>query len=180
MLQRRRWRFASLSAEDRKLLQAHGRGELLAGPAPSRIMAVTAVIVMLSAAAVIFAVGTKPSLGMKVGDCFTLDKQTSIEQIAAIPCAFPHGTEVYAIVTDPAPDGAPYPGVDVVRAAAQPACEAAYEPFVGAPYTTTSKYWIGILSPEEPYWVIGIRTNWCAVYDRKGRQTTGSAKGSGG
>ena len=180
MLQRRRWRFASLSAEDRKLLQAHGRGELLAGPASSRIMAVTAVIVLLSAAAVVFAVGTKPSLGMKVGDCFTLDRQTSIEQVSAIPCALPHGTEIYAVIMDPAPVDAPFPGIDAVRAAAKPGCEAAYERFIGAPYTTASRYWMNILSPEEPYWVIGIRTNWCAVYDRRGQQTSGSAKGSGG
>lgn len=57
---------------------------------------------------------------------------------------------------------------------------AEYERFIGAPYTTTSRFWMTILSPEEPYWVIGIRTNWCAVYDRKHEQTSGSAKGSGG
>lgn len=180
LLHRRRRRFASLSAEDRRLIEAHGGGGLLAGPAPSRLMAVGGVIVLLSVAAVLFAVGTKPSLGIKVGDCFTLDRQTSIEQISAIPCALPHGTEVYAVVVDPAPSVAPYPGIDAVRAAANPGCEAAYERFVGAPYTTSSRYWINVLSPEEPYWAIGIRTNWCAVHDRKGRQTTGSAKGSGG
>lgn len=180
MLQRRRRRFAALSAEDRKLLEAHGRGELLAGPASGRIVAVTGVILLLSAAAVLFAFGTKPSLGMKVGDCFTLDKQTSIEQVAAIPCSLPHGTEIYAVVMDPAPNDAPYPGIEAVQAAAKPQCVAAYERFIGAPYTTASRYWMNILSPEEPYWVIGIRTNWCAVHDRNGHQTSGSAKGSGG
>jgi hypothetical protein len=179
MLQRRRRRFAGLSADDRRVLEAHGRGALLAGQSSGRLLAVAFVILLLSAAAVVFAVGTKPSLGMKVGDCFTLDKQTSIEQVSAIPCALPHGTEIYAVIVDPAPVDAPFPGIDAVRAAAKPGCEAAYERFIGAPYTTASRYWMNILSPEEPYWVIGIRTNWCAVYDRNGHQTTGSAKGSG-
>ena len=180
MLQRRRRRFAALSPEDRKLLEAHGRGELFGGPASGRIIAVTGVILMLSAAGVLFAFGTKPSLGMKVGDCFTLDKQTSIEQVAAIPCALPHGTEIYAMVVDPAPLDSPYPGIEAVQAAAKPQCVAEYERFIGAPYTTASRYWMNILSPEEPYWAIGIRTNWCAVYDRKDRQSTGSARGTGG
>lgn len=179
VLGRQRRRFSSLSADDRRLVESYGGG-LVAGPAPGRLMAVAVVIVLLSSAAVLFAIGTKPSLAMKVGDCFTLDRDTSIEQVSAIPCDLPHGVEVYAVVEDPAPPGAPYPGVDAVRAAAKDGCEAAYEPFVGAPYTGSSRLWINILAPEEPYWVTGVRTNWCALQDPNGRQTSGSARGSGG
>jgi hypothetical protein len=179
VLQRRRRRFASLSPEDRRLIEVHGGGGLLAGPVSNRLVAIAGVILLLSAAAVLFAVGTKPSLGFKAGDCFTLDRNTSIERVSVIPCALPHGTEIYAVIVDPTPLDAPYPGIEAVRAAANPGCEAAYERFVGAPYTTSSRYWINILSPEEPYWAIGIRTNWCAVHDRRGRQTTGSARGTG-
>jgi hypothetical protein len=111
--------------------------------------------------------------------CFTLDRHSSIQQVSAIPCALPHGTEVYAVVENPAPLDAPYPGVEAVRAYANPTCEAAYEAFVGVPYRPSSRLWISILSPEEPYWVIGVRTAWCSLQARDGEQTTGSARGSG-
>ena len=179
VLQRRRRRFASLSAEDRRLIEAHSGSELLTGPLSNRLVAMTGVIVLLSAAGVLFAVGTKPSLGFKVGDCFTLDGRTSIEQVSTIPCALPHGTEIYAVIIDPAPSDAPYPGIEAVRAAANPGCEVAFERFVGAPYTTASRYWISILSPQEPYWAIGVRSNWCTIQDRRGDQMTGSAAGTG-
>ena len=180
LLHRRRRRFASLSPEDRRLLEANGVGGLMVGPGSGRLLAVGVVMVLLSAGTVMFAVGTKASLSMKVGDCFTLERNTSIEKVSAIPCELPHGSEIYAVVVDPAPAGAPYPGIDAVRAVAKPQCEAAYERFIGAPYTTSSRFWISILSPEEPYWVIDVRTNWCSVRSTDGRQTTGSAKGSGG
>jgi hypothetical protein len=179
LLHRRRRRFASLTAEDRRLMERQGAWALLSGPGSGRLLAVALVILLLSGAAVVFAVGTKPSLGMKVGDCFTLDRHTSIQQVSAIPCALPHGTEVYAVVENPAPLDAPYPGVDAVRAYANPTCEAAYEAFVGVPYSPSSRLWISILSPEEPYWVIGVRTTWCSLQARDGGQTTGSALGSG-
>jgi hypothetical protein len=175
----RRRRFAMLSVEDRRLLETHGGGLLLGGGSTSsRLAAVGSVILVLSGAAALFAVGTKPSLQMSVGDCLTLDRQTSIQSVSAIPCALPRGEEIYAIVTDPAPPGAPYPGIEAVRAAAKPGCEAAYKVFIGEPYTTSSTLWISILSPEEPYWVLDIRQNWCAVSDPSGQQMTGSARGS--
>jgi Septum formation len=180
LLFRQRRRFASLSEDDRRLLEVHSRTGLLIGPASGRLVLVGMVIVLLSGAAVMFAMGTKPSLGMKVGDCFTLDSRTSIEQISAIPCDLPHGTEIYATVEDPAPSDAPYPGVETVRAGAEAGCEVAYQQFFGVPYSRSARLHIFILSPEAPYWDIGVRTNWCSLQDPKGRQTSGSAKGSGG
>jgi len=179
LLGRRRRRFAALSVDDRRLLETHGTAGLFEGQAVGRFLVVGAVMILLSGAAVVFAVGNKPSLDMKVGDCFTLDRQSSIEQISAIPCELPHVHEVYAIVEDPAPAGAPYPGVDAVRAAATPACRAAFTAFIGAPYVETSRWWIAVLTPEDPYWRIGIRSNWCSVVARNGHQTAGSARGSG-
>jgi hypothetical protein len=179
LLHRQRRVFASLSADDRRLLQRQGAWALLSGPGSGRLLAVALVILLLSGAAVVFAVGTKPSLGMKVGDCFTLDRHSSIEKISAIPCELPHGSEIYAVVENPAPSDAPYPGVEAVRAYANPTCEAAYESFVGVPYDASSKLWISILTPEEPYWVIGVRMSWCSLQARDGEQTAGSARGSG-
>jgi hypothetical protein len=180
LLQRRRRRFASLSEEDRKLLEAHGAGGMLASPGSGRLLLVGAVIVVLSGAVVVFALGTKASLQMQVGDCFTLDRETSIEQVSTISCDLPHSTEIYAVVVDPAPFDAPFPGIDAVRAGAKAGCDAAYVTFIGAPYTRKSTFWINVLSPEEPYWAVGIRTNFCTVHERRNEQTSGSARGSGG
>lgn len=180
LLRNRRRRFASLSPEDRALVEAHGAvGGLLAMPAPGRLLTVGAVIVALSAAGVAFAVGTKPSLLMQVGDCFSLDTLKSIQQVSAIPCDLPHDTEIFAVVDDPSLPGATYPGIDAVAAAANPACELAYQAFVGEPYGRSAHYSIMILSPEYPYWVNGVRTNWCTVREPSGHQTTGSAKDKG-
>jgi hypothetical protein len=180
LLYRQRRRFASLSAEDRKLLEVHSQTGLMIGPASGRLVLVAMVIVLLSGAAVLFAVGSKATVALKVGDCFTLDGRTSIEQIATIPCDLPHGTEVFGTVEDPTAIGQPYPGVEVVRAGAEPGCEAAYQQFVGAAYDRSKRLHIFILSPEASYWDIGIRTNWCSLQDPTGRQSSGSAKGSGG
>lgn len=179
LLGRRRRRFASLSADDRRLLETHGSAGLFEGQAVGRLLVVGAAVIVLSCAAVVFAVGNKPSLAMNIGDCFTLNRHTSIEQVPAIPCELPHVHEVYAIVEDPAPAGQPYPGIDAVRSAANPGCQAAFAQFIGAPYVETSRWRIAILTPEDPYWRIGIRTNWCSVVARDGHQTAGSARGSG-
>ncbi len=180
LLRGRRRRFASLSEEDRRLLEMHGAGGMLAGPGSGRLLLVGAVVVVLAGAVVVFALGTKASLQMQVGDCFTLDRQTSIEQVSTISCDLPHGTEIYATVVDPAPPGAAFPGIDAVRAGAKADCDAAYTTFIGAPYTRASRFWIAVISPEQPYWDVGIRTNWCTVHERRYEQTSGSARGSGG
>lgn len=179
LLLRRRQRFAALSAEDRRLLETQGSAGLFEGLTQGRLLFVGAAVVLLSGATVLFAVGMKPSLNLKVGDCFSLDGRPMVEEVSAIPCDLPHGSEVFATVDDPAPPGAPYPGVDVVRAAATSGCQAAYKRFVGVPYVRSSKWWINILSPAESYWVIGIRVNWCTLATVRGEQTMGSARGSG-
>jgi hypothetical protein len=179
LLVRRRRRFASLSAEDRRLLETQGSAGLFEGLTPGRMLFVGALIVLLSGATVMFAVGMKPSLSLKIGDCFSLDGRPMVEEVSAIPCDLPHGIEVFATVDDSAPAGAPYPGMDAVRAAATPGCQAAYERFVGVPYVRSSKWWINILSPAESYWVIGIRVNWCTLATVHGEQTMGSGRGSG-
>jgi hypothetical protein len=179
LLRRRRLRFAALSADDRRLLETQGSGGLFEGQTPGRLLFVGAVIILLSSAAVVFAVGTKPSLSMNVGDCFTLDRRHTIEQVSAIPCELPHGTEIYAIVVDPAGPEASYPGLDAVGTAAMPGCLTAFERFIGAPYAPTSKWFLEVLTPEDPYWRIGVRSNYCTVLARSGRQTTGSARGTG-
>jgi hypothetical protein len=179
LVQRRRRRFAALSADDRRLLRSQGSGGFFEGQAIGRLLIVGAIVMLLSGAAVVFAVGTKASLDMKVGDCFTLDRKTSVQQLSAIPCELPHIDEVIAIVEYPAPSGAPFPGTEALRAAALPFCKAAYATYVGTPYVASSKWWVAAMTPEEPYWAIGIRANWCTVVATSGLQVSGSARGSG-
>jgi hypothetical protein len=179
VLTRRRRQFATLSDDDRRLLRSQGSAGFFEGQAAGRLVIVGVIVIALSGAVVVFAIGTKPSLEIKVGDCMTVDRAVSVQQVSAIPCVLPHVFEVFAVVDNPNPIGAPYPGVEAVRAAAMPGCEAAYAAYVGAPYTRPSKWWISTLTPEEPYWAIGIRANWCTVADVGGGQTIGSARGTG-
>jgi hypothetical protein len=175
---RRRRRFASLSRTDRTVLQAAARGWLRDEPIAPAIVGSLVVIGVLSAAAVLFAVGTKPTLSLAVGDCFTLTQRASIQQISAIPCELAHATEVYAVFTYPEASNAPYPGVDAVRSEPMPFCAAAYETYVGVPYTDRQFYWVSDMAPEQAYWDIGVRTAWCTLGARAGSQTTGTARGA--
>jgi hypothetical protein len=177
-LGRRRRRFASLSADDRRILEVQGSGGLFAGLAAGRFLAVGAVMILLSGAAVVFAVGQKASLQMRVGDCFTLDRRSSIEQIAAIPCELPHGTEVIGIFTYPEPAGAGYPGVEAARGEAMPFCTTAYQAYVGIAYPGSNVYWLSAMVPEQSYWDVNVRSAWCTVVDMQLRQTSGSARGT--
>ena len=175
---RRRRRFASLSRTDRTVLEAAARGWLRDEPIAPAIVGSLVIIGVLSAAAVLFAVGTKPTLSLAVGDCFTLTQRASIQQISAIPCDLAHGTEVFAVFAYPEPSTAPYPGVDAIRAEPMPFCTAAYEAYVGVPYVGRRFYWVSSMGPEQPYWDIGIRTAFCTVVPRDGGQSTGSARGT--
>jgi Septum formation len=173
----RRRRFSSLSPADRRLLAA-STGSLLRDPTAYALVISLGVIVLLGAAAILFATGTKPSLEMKVGDCIDLPGTTSIQQISSVPCELPHDREIYAVSTNPAAPGAPYPGEPAVQAAAFPDCEAAYAVFVGEPYSPRSRYSIRLLYPQQPYWDIGIRTTFCTIADPHRGQLTGSGRGA--
>jgi hypothetical protein len=177
-LWRIRRRFAGLSRADRSILEAAGGGWLRNSSIAPAMFGAIAIIVVLAAAAVLFAVGTKPSLTLAVGDCFTLTQRASIQQVSAIPCDLAHGTEVFAVFTYPEPSNAPYPGVDAIRAEPMPFCTAAYEAYVGVPYRDHRFYWVSSMGPEQPYWDIGIRTAFCTVVPRAGGQSSGSAKGT--
>ena len=85
--------------------RAQGRGQYLL-----HILVLTVVIGGLSIVTILFAVGQKASLQVAVGDCFSLDRMGSIEQISTIPCVLPHDVEVYAVLTEPSPPGRPIPG----------------------------------------------------------------------
>ena len=137
------------------------------------------VLLALAAAAILFAIGAKSTLRLQVGDCFSPEQQTSVEEVATVPCALPHGLEIFAIASDPAPSGAPFPGLEAIRAVARSTCERAYPAYVGEPYDRSSRFAIDVLSPEQPYWDIGMHFSYCALMEPGGGQTSGSGRAGG-
>ncbi len=178
-LRSRRRRLESLTPAERRVVEAQAGAGSIDSQARTRLALIGGLIVVLSSVVILFAVTTKSSLNLQVGDCVTVEPNVTFQTVAAIPCALPHGNEIYAVIEIPAPSGAPWPGDTSLRAAAEPGCEAAYATFIGAPYIRSSRWWISIFVPEDPYWAIGVRSTWCTVANVKGAQTSGSARGTG-
>ncbi len=130
----------------------------------------------LSIVTILFAIGQKASLQMAVGDCFSTNRQVSIEQIAAIPCQLPHDYEVFAVLTEPSPPGATYPGIDVLHKQLRTRCEQLYEGYVGVPFSRKAPTDINTFVPEESYWRLNIRSEFCALSDWHARQLVGSRR----
>jgi tetratricopeptide (TPR) repeat protein len=130
----------------------------------------------LSIATILFAIGQKASLQMAVGDCFSTERQAMIEQIAAIPCQLPHDYEVFAVLAEPSPPGAPYPGLDVLHKQLRVQCEQLYEGYVGVPFSRKAPTDVNTFVPAESYWRLNIRTEFCGLKDWHGRQLVGSRR----
>ena len=130
----------------------------------------------LSLATMLFAVGQKSSLQVAVGDCFSLDRLVSIEEVATIPCQLPHDIEVYAVFEDPSPPGAPYPGIDVIHRRVRVQCEQLYKGYVGVPWSKKAPTRIDTFVPEESYWRLNIRTEFCGLRHLRDQQLVGSRR----
>jgi hypothetical protein len=141
------------------------------------ILVLTVIIGGLSIVTILFAIGQKASLQVAVGDCFSLDRMVSIEQISTIPCVLPHDVEVYAVLTEPSPPGTPYPGSPIVHQRLRAECEQLYEGYVGVPFSMSAPTAINTFAPEESYWRLNIRTEFCALRDWRERQLVGSRRG---
>jgi tetratricopeptide (TPR) repeat protein len=130
----------------------------------------------LSLVTILYAIGQKASLQVAVGDCFSVDRMVSIEQIATIPCELPHDLEVYAVLYEPSPPGATYPGIDVLHKQLRVQCEQLYEGYVGVPFSRKAPTAINTFAPEESYWRLNVRTQFCALRDWRERQLVGSRR----
>jgi hypothetical protein len=135
------------------------------------------VIVGLSIMTVLYAVGQKASLQVAVGDCFSLDRRVSIEQISTIPCQLPHDFEVFAVLAEPSPPDAPYPGSPTLHKQLRTQCEQLYEGYVGVPFSRSAPTNIDTFAPEESYWILNIRTEFCALQHWRAKQLVGSYRG---
>lgn len=119
--------------------------------------------------------GTRPAAELAVGDCF--DKPTgTFDRVTLIDCAKPHQVEIYAVFQNPAPAGAPYPGMDAQGRLGYPLCFDAFERFTGLQYSRTGVLLVAAYMPEEPFWDRGIRTINCSLYRFDLGHLTGSAR----
>ena len=97
---------------------------------------------------------------LSVGDCLNDATETGdVSTVPVVDCDTPHDSEIYASVMM---DDAEYPGEEATIAAADEACRAEFERFVGIP-ATDSIYSYGTLYPTESSWDGGDREILCRV-----------------
>jgi hypothetical protein len=153
--------------------RSEGRGEYAL-----HVLVLAAVIGGLSIITILFAVGQKGTTHMAVGDCFSVDRMVSIEQVSTIPCQLPHDFEVFAVLVEPSPPGAPYPGIDTLHKRLRTLCEHLYVGYVGVPFSRDAPTDINTFAPEESYWRLNVRSEFCALSDWHARQLVGSRRGA--
>ena len=114
---------------------------------------------------------------LEVGQCF--DDPDSFEAVAdvdIVSCDQAHDNEVYAI--EQISGGGNWPGQDLVADAADEACLAAFEAYVGIDYLSSS-FEIGWLAPTSDSWADGDREVVCFLFDPTLEPITGSVEDSG-
>jgi hypothetical protein len=108
------------------------------------------------------------------GHCFNEPETEEVLNVEIVDCSEPHDLEVYETAELPEQtfDAA------AVDTAGFEICLAAFDGFVGTPYTE-SDLDIYYLIPSEASWADGDREVVCAVYDLNGDPLTGTAEGIG-
>ena len=92
-------------------------------------------------------------------------------------CDMSHGHEVAAAFVLADPLGAPYPGTGALRDRQGPACEAAFESYVGRPSAGSALELI-VVVPDAAAWDKGRRSGACLVGNVDGTFLSGRAGGS--
>ncbi len=109
------------------------------------------------------------------GDC--LEKPgDAFETAQRVDCAKPHDLEVFALVDDPAPKGAKYPGRDLMDREANVACPPQFQSYVGVPFDE-SQLGVTFFVPVKATWEANSRRLLCTVSAKTGK-LTGSVKGT--
>ena len=177
-IQRRR--VARMTASERLELAVEARRRRRQDLADNLFHALVVAVVIggLSAVTLLYAVGHRLTINVAVGDCFSSDRMYMVDAIATIPCQVPHDFEVFAVMADPTPPGAPYPGIDTIHARVRPECERLYQGYVGVPFGKDAPTAINTFAPEESYWRLDIRTTFCTLRDWNERQLVGSYRAS--
>jgi hypothetical protein len=105
---------------------------------------------------------------LAVGDCFDADgfaPGTTIGRagIHLVDCAEPHQHQVYAVVRDPEPLDAPFPGDRRLTGFADDACLDAFPTAFGVDYKE-SDLDFATVTPDEAAWDSGERALVCVVH----------------
>jgi hypothetical protein len=121
-----------------------------------------------------------------VGDCTALVGEADMEEgeyfevdsMDAVPCDEPHVHEAFAVLESPEPDGASFPGSDVLFDRALVDCLEPFEAYVGVEYEASALYYEALI-PTEGSWDLGDRESICYLRNEDSTTITGSAKGTG-
>jgi hypothetical protein len=125
------------------------------------------------------------STDLAIGDCFdapstantTASSGVEIEDVQHHPCSEPHVYETFAVFRHPAPDGDPYPGVDVLFDYAETNCLPPFATYVGIDYQD-SVLAVSYIVPKDVGWNGGQRTISCFAGNPDDSPITGSLKGA--
>lgn len=147
-----------------------------------RTALMVAVVVLLAGAVAVAAVKANRRSSARVkytelrpGDCLQKPDDTFV-RAERVACAKDHDLEVFALVDDPAPQGARYPGREILEREANVACPPQFQFYVGVPFDQSSllgQFYV----PTKANWESGNRRLLCTVSARTGK-LKGSVKGS--
>jgi hypothetical protein len=105
--------------------------------------------------------GTVGAAELRVGDCFNAGDETEITEVNGIPCDEPHAYEVFAVADE---DRDTFPTDADLDAIFTSMCVPAFEPYVGAPYSTSEIY-ATMMSPTQSSWDDGDREFTCFLFE---------------
>jgi hypothetical protein len=106
---------------------------------------------------------------LRPGDCLEKPGERFV-RAKRVDCAEPHDLEVFALVTDPAPRGARYPGPEILEREATVACLPQFQTYVGIPFEQSELQFTGYV-PTERNWEEHNRLLVCTLAARTGRLT---------
>ena len=125
---------------------------------------------------------TKNVEDLAVGDCLLMPDEGTFFSVESTDCGSDHQLEVFALVTLPDDEEAPYPGDELLWVSTFEECLLHFERYVGIGYEQ-SKWEIDPFLPTPEGWADDDRGATCtlALYgsSSQARTTTGSARGSG-
>jgi hypothetical protein len=175
-IQRRR--LSQLTSAERLQLAVEARRRRLEGRGQYafHLLVLAVVIGGLSLITSLYAIGHRATTEVQVGDCFSSDRMVSIDTISTIPCILPHDFEVFAVLREPSPPGAPYPGIEALHEQLRSRCKPLYADYVGVPFGDEAPTTFDTFIPEESFWRLDIRTEFCALQDWRDRQMMGSRR----
>ena len=114
-----------------------------------------------------------PAAGLVAGTC--LREPYPAVVVHPVPCTDPHGSEIVALLTHPAPPGAPYPVLLGLFQQTLDPCRRAFEAYAGRPPEQVAAR-VFVVPPATYYWAGGDRTVVCFAEAHDGTPRTSSVR----